>query len=149
MWLLSEYFRVRKIDKHFFQNKNLMKPLVHELFKAFHNHKSSFSRTHKVGNVANIANFVYVADFSGNSYCNSRLAPISGTMCARHDTGHYNGLTKMRLKGGPQGPVLRRWSLSHLITDSHQTRRSLGDTRQLTNTISARSPAHGLYFPYT
>ena len=61
---------------------------------------------------------IYVADFSGNSYCNSRLTLTSGTMSARCGTGHYNGLMKMRLKGGPQGPVLQRWFLSHLITDS-------------------------------
>ena len=87
---------------------------------------------------------IYVADFSANSYCNSRLTLTSGTMSARRGTGHCNGLMETRLKGGPQCPVLQRWSLSHLITDSRQPRHSLGDTRRLTNTISVRSPARGL-----
>ena len=82
--------------------------------------------------------------FFGHSYCNSLLTPTSGTMSARHDAGHYNGLTKMRLKGGPQCPVLRRWFLSHLITDSRQPQHGLGDTRQLTNTILVWSLARGL-----
>ena len=79
-----------------------------------------------------------VADFSGNSYCNSQLTLTSGMMSARHGTGHYNGLTKTRLKGRPQGPVLWRWFLSHLITDSCRPQHGLGDTRWLI--LSAQSP---------
>ena len=82
--------------------------------------------------------------FLANSYCKSRLMPTSGTMSAQHGTSHCNGLTETWLKGGPQCPVLWRWSLSHLITDSCRPRHGSGDTRQLTNTISARSLAHGL-----
>ena len=59
-----------------------------------------------------------VIDFLANSYCSSRLTLASRMMSARCVTGHYNSLTKMRLKGGPQGLVVRRWFLSHLITDS-------------------------------
>ena len=90
-----------------------------------------------------------VTDFLSNSYCNSRLTPTSGMMSAWCGTGHYNGLTKAWLKGGPQCPVLRRWFLSHLITDSRQPRHSLGDTRWLGNTILAWSPARRLWSPYT
>ena len=85
-----------------------------------------------------------VVDFSGNSYCNSQLTPTLRTMSAQRGTGHYNGLTKTWLKGGPQDPVLWQWFLSHLITDSHWPRCGLGDTRWLTNTILAWSPAHRL-----
>ena len=86
-------------------------------------------------------------NFRSTSYCNGRLAPTSGTLSARRGTGHYNCLSKIQLKGGPQGPVLRRWFLSHLITDSRQPRHGLGDTRRLTNTISALSPARTLIPP--
>ena len=82
--------------------------------------------------------------FSANSYCNSWLTPTSGMMSARHGTGHCNGLMEMRLKGGPQCPVLWRWSLPHLITDSCRPQHGLGDTRRLTNTISALSLARRL-----